>query len=210
MINVNRLVLPEILDELDASDQRAMRSRRDLRLVNWFMRGEEWILGELEKISGVERVVELGAGGASLASAIVAKRPELEVLCVDLVAPPEHMGGLVLWWQGDVFDFDGYDESTVVVTNLFLHHFETPELLQLGYKMRGIRAMLAAEPYRGAMSLLMGRCLFPFVNDVTRHDMAVSIRAGFRSGELAKMLDLNLDWSECRGVFGGIRLRGVR
>lgn len=209
-MNVNRLVLPEILDELDASDQRAMRSRRDLRLVNWFMRGEKWILRELDKMSGVERVVELGAGSGSLASSIIGQWPNMEMIGVDLMPRPEHLDDRVLWWQGDVFDYDAYDESTVVVTNLFLHHFEVPELSQLGRKMGGIRALLAAEPYRGAMSLLMGRCLFPFVNDVTRHDMAVSIRAGFRPGELAKMLGINLGWSECRGVFGGIRLRGVR
>lgn len=210
MVFVNRLVLPEILDELDASDQRAVRSRRDLRLVNWFMRGENWILHELGKMSGVGRVVELGAGGGSLASSIIGQWPNLEMIGVDLMPRPEHLDDRVLWWQGDVFDYDAYDESTVVVTNLFLHHFEVLELSQLGNNMGGIRALLTAEPYRGAMSLLMGRCLFPFVNDVTRHDMAVSIRAGFRPGELAKMLDMNLDWSECRGVFGGIRLRGVR
>lgn len=208
-MNVNRLVLPEILDGLDATDQRAVRSRRDLRLVNWFMRGEAWILGELKKISGCGRIVELGAGTGHLAVSILGQWPELEVVCVDQIPRPEHLDQRVSWWQGDVFDFDGYDESTVVVTNLFLHHFERPELLALGNQMRGVRALLAAEPYRGTMSLLMGQCLYPLVNDVTRHDMAASIRAGFRSGELARMLGMNLDWSETRGVFGGVRLRGV-
>ena len=209
-MNVNRLVLPEMLDELDAMDQRAIRSRRDLRLVNWFMRGESWILGELKKILGFVRVVELGAGSGHLAKSIHACWPGLEVVCVDLTPRPEHLDEHVSWWQGDVFDYDGYDQGTVVVTNLFLHHFEQPELLALGRKIRGVRALLAAEPHRSKMSLLMGRCLSPFVNDVTRHDMATSIRAGFRSGELAKMLGMSFDWSETRGVFGGVRLRGVR
>ena len=207
-MNVNRLVLPEILDELDAMDQRAIRSRRDLRLVNWFMRGEAWILRQLDKMPVVERVVELGAGSGHLAKSIHACWPELEVVCVDLTPRPAHLDGRVSWWQGDVFDYNGYDGNTVVVTNLFLHHFEAQQLEQLGNKMRGIRALLAAEPYRGTMSLLMGRCLFPFVNDVTRHDMAVSIGAGFRTGELAMMLGMDLDWLECRGFFGGIRLSG--
>ena len=61
MVTVNRLVEPEILDELDPADKRAVRSRRDLRLVNWFMRGESWVVRELKKMQGVRRVVYLGA-----------------------------------------------------------------------------------------------------------------------------------------------------
>ena len=45
------------------------------------------------------------------------------------------------------------------------------------------------------MSLMMSRCLFPFVNDVTRHDMAVSIRAGFRQDELGRDAKL-MSWAE--------------
>ena len=61
---------------------------------------------------------------------------------------------------------------------------------------------------------MMSRCLFPFVNDVTRHDMTVSIRAGFRQDELGRELNHELGgaltWSEQRGLFGGIRVRGLR
>ena len=62
------------------------------------------------------------------------------------------------------------------------------------------------------MGLIMSRCLFPFVNNVTRHDMTVSIRAGFRHDELAVHCQLGgeLTWSEQRGLFGAIRVRGVQ
>ena len=56
MALVKRVVVPEILDELNAQDDRAVRSRRDLRMVNGFMRGESWIAGELKKMEGVRRV----------------------------------------------------------------------------------------------------------------------------------------------------------
>ena len=207
---MNRLVAPEILDELDADDPRAVRSRRDLRLVNWFMRGESWVLRELQKIKGLRRVVELGAGNGSLAGAILRKLPTVEMTCVDLIARPHGLDRRVAWWRGDVLDYDGYGKDTVVVANLFLHHLESAELEQLGSKIHEVLGVLAAEPYRGALSLMMGRCLFPVVNDVTKHDMAVSIRAGFRSGELGHLLGGELAWSEHRGAFGGIRVRGVK
>lgn len=209
-MSVNRLVVPEILDGLDAADERAARSRRDLRLVNWFMRGEEWILAELHKIQGVKRVVELGAGSGCLAGAIMREMPEVEVQCVDLASRPLDLDPRIIWRQADVCDYRDYDSDTVVVTNLFLHHLDATQLQLLGTKMHEVRGVLAAEPYRGVAGLVMSRFLFPFVNDVTRHDMLVSIRAGFKHDELGAVLGLDLSWYESRGVFGGIRLRGVK
>ena len=214
MVIVNRLVAPEILDELDPADKRAVRSRRDLRLVNWFMRGESWIVRELKKMQGVRRVVDLGAGDGSLGAAIIEELPDLEVTCVDLVPRPADLDPRITWWSGDVFDYERYDETTVVVANLFLHHLVSSELQKLGAKIHGVRGVLAAEPYRGGVSLMMSRCLLPFVNDVTRHDMMVSIRAGFRQGELGRELSHELSgaltWSDQKGVFGAIRVRGIR
>ena len=214
MVIVNRLVAPEILDELDPADKRAVRSRRDLRLVNWFMRGESWVVRELKNMQGVRRVVDLGAGDGSLGAAIIEELPDLEVTCVDLVPRPKNLDDRITWWSGDVFDYERYDETTVVVANLFLHHLVSSELQKLGAKIHGVRGVLAAEPYRGGVSLMMSRCLLPFVNDVTRHDMMVSIRAGFRQGELGRELSHELSgaltWSDQKGVFGAIRVRGIR
>lgn len=207
---MDRVVGAEILDGLDAGDSRAVRSRRDLRLVNFFMRGESWILGELGKFSGLKRVVELGAGAGCLGSAVKRVFSDVEVVCLDLVERPDGVEGGVVWRSGDLFEFDGYDSGTVVVANLFLHHLEGEDLRRLGGLLEGCLGVLAAEPFRGRVPLAMGRCLFPFVNDVTRHDMLVSIRAGFCAGELGGLLDDGFLFEESRGVFGGIRVKGVR
>jgi hypothetical protein len=47
------------------------------------------------------------------------------------------------------------------------------------------------EPDRSHIAAFLGKLLHPFVNHVTRHDMQVSIRAGFRSGEIAALLGLD-------------------
>lgn len=210
MALVKRVVVPEILDELNAQDDRAVRSRRDLRMVNGFMRGESWIAGELKKMEGVKRVVDLGAGDGCLAAEIVRQMPDMEVICVDLVPRPVALDDRIGWWQGDLFDYHDYDETTVVVANLFLHHFNSAELKRLGRLICGVQALLVAEPYRAKLGMVMGRCLFPWVNDVTRHDMLVSIRAGFVEDELGEILGCDFSWSEQRGLFGGIRVKGIR
>ena len=52
-----------------------------------------------------------------------------------------------------------------------------------------------SEPWRSRWALLQGRLLWPFLGRVTRHDMAVSIRAGFRRGELPALLGLGDEWT---------------
>lgn len=210
MVWMQRVVMPEILDQLDAGDARAQRSMRDLRMINGLMRGEAWIVRELKKMSGVKRVVDLGAGDGCLGAAILRQMPDMEVVCVDLKARPAELDERVSWIQGDLFDCRAYDGHTVVVANLFLHHLSAGQLKRLGTLIGGVYGVLVAEPYRGKTSMFMGRCLFPLVNDVTRHDMMASIRAGFQEDELGAMLGCHFKWHEQRSFFGGIRIKGMR
>ena len=47
---MNRIVEPELLDTLSPADPRAIRSRRDLRRVNAWMRNPVIMADALEKI----------------------------------------------------------------------------------------------------------------------------------------------------------------
>lgn len=207
---MQRVVEAEILDQLDAGDARALRSRRDLQLINGLMRGEAWIVSELKKMKGVQKVVDLGAGDGCLGAAILKKMPDVEVVCVDLKARPSQLDDRVGWIQGDLFEYRAYGDHTVVVANLFLHHLSAGQLKRLGNLISGVHGILVTEPYRGKAAMYMGKCLFPLVNDVTRHDMMVSIRAGFQENELGAMLGCHFKWHEQRSFFGGIRIKGTR
>ena len=88
------------------------------------------------------------------------------------------------WREGDVFGVLKEGIGGVVVANLFLHHFEDEQLAEMGRLLEGCEVICVSEPWRSRLAMLEGRFLFPFVNGVTRHDMMVSIRAGFRRGEL--------------------------
>ena len=204
-----RIVEPEILDTLSPTDPEAIRSRADLRFINMMMGGEAWIIRELKKLKGVEYVVELGAGEGCLALAIKEAFPEVRVIAVDLIGAPELADDRVEWIEANVLS-EAYNvgPSTVVVANLFLHHLDKEALACLGERVAGAKALLIAEPYRSKFALFWARLIYPFVGRVTRHDMVVSIRAGFREGEVHQQLAAPFEWSESVGVFGGIRSKG--
>ncbi len=201
---LQRVVRPEILDSLDANDPAAIRSRRDLRLINWFMRGEAWILHQLSCFENLRKVVEIGAGDGHLASAVKEKFPNVEVIAVDLLERPKGISSNIEWRSEDALTTDCYDSETVVIANLFIHHLDDENLWQLGEKINLCRALITSEPHRYWFSKLIGYTLFPVINHVTRHDMIVSIEAGFRFGELAGLIPVDWHWDE-RAALGSIR-----
>jgi len=209
-------VEPEILDELMPADPAAVRSRRDLRMINSLMGGQKWIakqileLLELAKTSNISRIVELGAGDGELSNQLKSLFPGCEVVAVDLISRPESVRLDVVWKKVNVMEYDGFDEDTIVVANLFIHHLQEDELRLLGKQLSSVRAVILAEPHRRASAIFMGRMIFPIINHVTRHDMITSIRAGFIKGEIARSLGDGFEWMESTGLLGGIRMMGVR
>ena len=79
--------------------------------------------------------------------------------------------------------------APVVVANLFLHHFADARLAELLGTISGrAKLFVAVEPHRfrhafpcGQLTRLIG------CNAVTRHDAAVSVRAGFLGNELSAL-----------------------
>lgn len=200
---MKRVVEAELLDVLAADDPRARRSRRDLRLINALMGNERWILRQ--NLDG--GLVELGAGEGGLTRKLAGKG---KVTGLDLQKRPK---GLDLpWVAGDLFETLPSVTGDTVVANLILHHFEDEDLARLGQLMRGRRRLVVVEPWRSRFSLVEGGLLWPLINGVTRHDMMTSIRAGFRKGELPRLLRLGDDWQwrEELSLLGGIRVLAWR
>ncbi|MEM9081248.1 MAG: hypothetical protein AAGC74_11215 [Verrucomicrobiota bacterium] len=204
---MERVVVPEILDGLSADDERAKRSRRDLRLINWLMGNERWIG---KQVVGGGGVVELGAGDGRLACRLAGLG--LQVTGLDLQERPEGLGSGVSWVAGDLFETLAGVEGEVVVGGLILHHFDDGALARLGRLLAEKRKLVFAEPLREVLALVEGALLWPLVNEVTRHDMMVSIRAGFRRGELRGLLGLEEgwrweEWATLRGGLWSVAIR---
>lgn len=188
----NRIVEPEILDHLPHGDPAARRSRLDLRRINFLMGNERWILRVLEHSTGTEavRVCELGAGDGGLAMKIRQRFTHIRMSACDLAPRPAGLDAAIDWRRGDVFQ-QAPPPGGVLVANLFLHHFEGDGLKRLGKLCEGYDVLLFNEPDRSRVAACLGTVLHPFVNHVTRHDMLVSIRAGFRRGEMTRLLGLD-------------------
>ncbi|MEM7601118.1 MAG: hypothetical protein AAF357_06840 [Verrucomicrobiota bacterium] len=192
-----RLVIPEILDSLPHRDPSARRSRRDLRFVNWLMGNYRWVRSRMAG-SGVDDWFELGAGEGRLSFVSGVGMDSFTVTGVDFAPRPVDWPESWNWIQGDLFEaLSGAAESrrSGCVAVLFLHHFKMPELRCLGEIMNErFVSLVVAEPARFRFFRVLAYALFPFVNRVTRHDMQVSIGAGFRSGELQEALGLSSEW----------------
>ena len=207
---MNRLVQPELLDELPPDDPRATRSRRDLRRVNAWMRNPAIMAGALRKnLDGraPRNFTELGAGDGHF-SLRVAQRlsphwpgvnatllDRQNIVSTEMLAAFSRLGWRAENVVADVFD---WPEATreVVVANLFLHHFDDgrlAELLQAVSERAGL--FMAVEPHRFRCPFLCGQLLRLIgCGEVTRHDAAVSIRAGFLGSELLTLWPDKRNW----------------
>ena len=200
-----RIVRPERLDALSASAPEAMASRRDLVCINALM-GNAAVLAALANphlTSPPRRILDLGAGDGAPALALARRMnriwPRVEITLLDrldLVTPERQQAFSAVGWQAqpvatDVFEWFGLNRQArfdVIVTTLFLHHFdiELPRLLALAAAAAPVFA--AAEPRRDRLSLAASRLVGAIgANAVTRHDAPASVRAGFAGAELSAL-----------------------
>ncbi len=198
-----RAIEPELLDHLPPEDPMAIGSRRDLRRVNAWM-GNAALLETLVSRFDLPQplsVLELGAGDGTLLLRLARRLPSRTkpVTAVLLDRQPVVTAETIqqfrtLNWNiqiesADVFEW--LDQSgprfDLIVTNLFLHHFDTEALCQL-FQRAALRtdAIVALEPRRSRL-VLMGARLLGLIgcNRVTRHDARVSVHAGFSGQELS-------------------------
>ena len=187
-----RVVIPELLDHLPADDPEARRSRRDLRRINVLMGNERWVCRTVSRFSAEANrgIVEIGAGDGILCSKLATLFPQAAVAAYDLAPVPVDLAARIGWHRGDLFTMPAPASGGVLVANLFLHHFEGDALTALGRWLENFEVLVFNEPDRAALPHVLGGLLHPWINRVTRHDMHVSIRAGFAAGEIGRLLGL--------------------
>ncbi len=212
-MNLPRTVSAETLDHLPANDPAARRSRRDLVRVHRVMgtRGivaRGWQALWPPQRRGIPlRVLELGAGDGTLMLAVARQLapsfPRVELTLLDrqdIVSPDTLAAYAALGWEvtvevTDVLDWAGHAPSTadpswdLVMTTLFLHHFEGADLdtLLMAIAARSQR-FFACEPRRGWLALTGSHLIGAIgANAVTREDAVFSVHAGFREHELTAL-----------------------
>jgi hypothetical protein len=202
---MERRLQRELLDELPPTDPDAIRSRRDLRRVNWFMGNARILALALEESASqpVTNILELGAGDGHnilrVARRLQGKwkgRVNLTLLDQQPLLAPETGAALAkLNWEAktacrDLFDWTSSERAEswdVILCNLFLHHF-SDEQLRIVFKRiaQSARLFVACEPWRNRIAPHTTPLLWLLgCNYVTRNDARISVEAGFRDRELS-------------------------
>ena len=210
-----RIVEPEILDTLPVEDPEAVASRRDLRRINALMANHRWLERRVRALRKPGwRLLELGAGDGTFGQRLL-RAGSMEasaLLAVDLATRPADWPNEATWLQQDVLT-GTLPAAEVVIANLFLHHFEPPALRELGARLpKECKVLLCCEPARRRLHLWQGKLLSLLpLGRVTKHDMPVSIRAGFLGDELPRFLGIS-DWKNdvSSTFFGAYRLEAHR
>ena len=198
--NTIREVQPEILDELPHDDPAAQRSRRDLQRINIVMGNDQRILQAVRSHPNTASrgIVEIGAGDGTLIQRLAQQFPSAPASAHDLAPRPQKLDSRIHWHQGDIFNHASLISGGILVANLFLHHFMPDGLRQIGQICSKFDLLVFNEPNRAMLPHVLAMFGWPFINTVTRHDMHVSIDAGFQQRELTKLLELDEEKWEIR------------
>ena len=201
---MRRCVEEEWLDALPATDPRAIQSRRDLRRLNAVMQHARFVANAVvEDRARLRRVIDLGGGdGRFLLTVAKTIGPsDFEAVTIDRVdlvqrdetaAQFRRIGWKFTARTGDVFEAlatMSKEPGTMILSNLFLHHFDDARLRRLiGLQAQLADVVVACEPRRSRFALL-GSHLVGLLgcNAVTRHDAVASVRAGFNDADLTAL-----------------------
>jgi hypothetical protein len=218
-MSLPRTVEPEWLDALPAHNPRAVRSRRDLKRVNTVMLQTGLMARALLRYhrSPPRTLLDLGSGDGTfmlgVARRLARHWPGVTVTLFDqkdIVTPQTLDGFRALGWTArpviaDLSEFFAYAAPfDIIAANLVLHHFANPILGRLLAQVAQRAGLfVACEPRRGRFALLGSRMLWAIgCNDVTRHDAATSVRAGFAGQELSALWPAHEPWTLHEGAAG--------
>jgi hypothetical protein len=202
----------ELLDVLPADDPSAVRSRRDLRLLNAVMLHPGIMARRMIRhaVDTPRQIVELGAGDGSLMLRLSRRLARhwrgVAVVLVDQkdAVPSETRKAIARFgWREnqitqDVFEYLAKaDSADIVIANLFLHHFQPAQISEVFTRCARLAPLfIALEPRRAALALLGSRLVGLLgCNHVSRHDAVASVRAGFRNRELSALWPKQQGWT---------------
>jgi 2-polyprenyl-3-methyl-5-hydroxy-6-metoxy-1,4-benzoquinol methylase len=187
-----RILRPELLES--AGSTLAERNLRDIARINRWFGGHRALLRVLKNLVHRQEafsILDVGAGSGDMGRCIRRRFPKASVVSLDhrsfhlRNAPGPRVAGdaFQLPFLPNSFDF--------VLCSSVLHHFPNRQVIELIAELRGFarRSLIVLDLERHALAfnfLPMTRSLFGW-STLTVHDGPVSVAAGFRPDELARL-----------------------
>ncbi|MDB6118375.1 MAG: class SAM-dependent methyltransferase [Verrucomicrobiaceae bacterium] len=219
---MDRIVEPELLDALPWNHPEALRARADLRRVNLLMNNSKALaeylrmyLPQFTSPSPHLRIVEIGAGDGTVLLAVARRLRRLgvtgDVIMMDrhpVFSDDTKAAFAALGWKVDLAvadvleDLDStFASADVVMANMFLHHFQDAQLTRIFAQLqKKTNLVVACEPRRSRPVMMAGKLLWLLgCSALTRHDGALSIRAGFREKEMSSLWPDREGWELMEG-----------
>jgi SAM-dependent methyltransferase len=209
-----RLVVPEFIDQLPADDPGAIRIRQDLDFINSVIPNVRLVADALAERfpQGPRTIMDIGCGnGAFMLKAAQRLSPRwrnVTVRLVDqqaLISDDTRAAFAALGWTAEPVAADILEylrqphapQPDAIVANLFLHHFPQDALATLlGLIANATPYLIACEPRRAKLSLRIGQMAWlGGLSDLTCHDVATSVWAGFKGHELSALWPDDGTWT---------------
>jgi SAM-dependent methyltransferase len=199
----------EFLDFPDSDPDLTERSFGFMRFVNHVGGGirvvRRFLEIELSQAPAGEtiRILDIGAGDCDIPLAIAKwasdRGRKVEFTCIDHNAKAIAMaqaklassdGRNIKLVEADAFSYQPTGQFDYAVGSMVFHHFTNDEIDRLIAHLRSFvrRALLINDLRRSVLNYLVCAILAAPADPQLRHDALLSVRRGFRPGELAKLL----------------------
>lgn len=192
------------MDDLSVGGDDLVGALRQLRVINRLLGAAGPTVEGVEALwraagrPAALSIVDVGAGSGDLNRPLLAwaerRRVELGITLVDI--QPETCNEAAAYfaaeprvrvWCGDVFDLEA-DSADIVTAALFTHHVPAAQLpalyramlraARLGIVVNDLHRHVVAWAFIAAATQILSR------NRMIRHDAPLSVRRGFRAGDL--------------------------
>ena len=199
---VERVVIPELMDQGTADPQELARALGDLRRINRRFGGIRTTLRMLQRIGAVAgrrrlSLLDVGAASGDIASAVqqemLRRNVQVDVTLTDrsLAHLQRADAGRTRRIVGDALALPFAANTFDLVTcSLFAHHLEPQEFwIFAAEALRVCRwAVLINDLRRSAVSLALVYCGFPMFCRIVRHDSVASVKRAYTIPEMRSML----------------------
>lgn len=189
--------LRERLDEGSYSPKEYRRCLEQLEKIGQLPGGDRAIFEAIDPLPPIQKLLDVGCGGGSLARALARRYPQAEVVGIDLAQEAVEVASSysnpqnlrfqrARWEEIDPSDYD------LITSSLMLHHLSDEEILAfLQWTSAASGHVILNDLHRHPLAWLLFAAMAPicFPSRLIFHDGLRSIRRAFTRRELRSYLE---------------------